>query len=339
MARFSVNDGRLQLIGLAAEVENPSFVCVHPSAGILFAVSEISDFNGERSGSISSWKINKQNGQLSLLSERSSGGLGPCHVALDRSASVALVANYGDGSVSTFRIERDGKLGETTGVHRQAGRSINAHRQAGPHAHGVFVSPSNQYVVVPDLGADQLYLYLLDAPNATLRPALPTAVPVAAGMGPRHFAFHPHGRLGYLVGELNSTIVAYRCDEKCTSLSEVGTVSAIAPGFHGENGPAEIAVDRSGRFLYCSNRGADDIAVFAIGPSGELSSKQRIGCGGRTPRHFALDPTQGFMLVANQDSNEVAVFSRDWETGLLVDTGHRMEFTLPACLAFAPSIE
>lgn len=334
-----MNDGRLQPTGLAAEVENPSFVCAHPSAGILYAVSEISDFNGERSGSLSSWRIDARTGQLSSLSEASSGSPGPCHVALDRSASVALVANYGDGSVATFRIERDGKLGEMTGVHRQTGRSINSHRQTGPHAHGVFVSPSNQYVVVPDLGADQLYLYLLDAANATVQFAEPASVPVAAGTGPRHFAFHPRGRFGYLIGELNSTIVSFRCDAKCVSLAEVSAVSAIAPGFHGENGAAEIAVDRAGRFLYCSNRGADDIAVFAIGPGGELSSKQRIGCGGRTPRHFALDPTQCFMLVANQDSDEVAVFSRDWATGLLADTGRRMECTQPACLAFVPCVK
>ncbi len=336
VARFSAVDGCLEPIGLAAELENPSFVCVHSPRGILFAVSEVPDFNGERSGALSSWRIDPRTGQLSRLSERSSGGPSPCHVTLDRTACVALVANYGDGSVAAFPIERDGRLGETTGVHRQTGTSVNEHRQTGPHAHGAFVSPSNRYVVVPDLGADRLYLYRLDARSAKLESCFPASLPVEAGTGPRHFAFHPTGRFGYLIGELNSTIVGYRCKTSCAVLDKVGIESATAREFSGENEAAEIVIDRNGGFLYCSNRGANDIAVFAIGADGELGTKQRIDCGGKTPRHFALDPTESFILVANQDSDEVAVFSRNRNTGLLADKGRRMELSQPACLAFAP---
>jgi 6-phosphogluconolactonase len=305
---------------------------------MLLAVSEISNFRGERSGSLSSWRIDPRTGELMFLSERSSGGPGPCHVALDRTGSVALAANYGDGSVATFGIESGGRLGETTGVHRQVGRSIVARRQTGPHAHGAFVSPSNHYVVVPNLGADLLYLYLLDAPNVKMLPSCPASLSVAEGMGPRHFVFHPTGSFGYLIGELNSTIVGYRCNTNCATLEKVSVESSTAREFCGENEAAEIAIDRDGRFLYCSNRGADDIAVFAIGRNGELSAQQRIGCGGKTPRHFALDPTERFVLVVNQESDEVAVFSRDRDTGLLADTGRRMQISQPTCVAFAPCV-
>ena len=339
VAKFSVTDGLVEKIGLAAELENPSFVYVHQSAGILFAVSEISDCKSERSGSVSSWKIDPHTGQLTPLSEKSSGGPGPCHITLDRTASVALVANYVDGSVATFRIERDGRLGEMTGVHHQTGRSIDVRRQTGPHAHGAFVSPSNQFVVVPDLGADQLYLYTLDVTSAKLQSSHPASLPVEVGMGPRHFAFHPSGRFGYLIGELNSTIIGFEFGANRLVLDEFGIESTTGPEFSGENEAAEIVVDSEGRFLYCSNRGADDLAVFAIRPDGQLSTRQRVGWGGRTPRHFALDPTERFILVANQDSDEVAVFSRERDTGLLADTGRRMELSQPACLAFAPCVE
>ena len=339
MSRFSSVDGRLEPIGLAAELENPSFICVHMSKRILLAVSEVSNFQGERSGSLSSWRIDSGIGQLSRLSEISSGGPGPCHITLDSTACVALVANYGDGSVAAFPIERDGRLGETTGVLRQMGMSINESRQAGPHAHGTFVSPSNRYAVVTDLGADRLYLYRLDARNARLESCSPASLPVDAGTGPRHFAFHPTGKFGYLIGELNSTIIGYRCNTNRADLDKIGVESATARGFSGANDAAEIAIDRSGGFLYCSNRGADDLAVFAIGRGGELIAKQRIACGGRTPRHFALDPTERFLLVANQDSDEVAVFSRDGDTGILADTSRRMQISQPACLAFAPCSE
>lgn len=247
MARFSPTDGPLKPIGTAAEVENPFFICVHASADVLFAVSEISNFNGGNSGSLSSWRIDQCTGRLSHLSERSSGGPNPCHVTLDQSSNVALVANYGDGSVATFCIDRDGRLDEIASVHRQTGRSIDVHRQAVPHALGVFVSPSNQLVVAPDLGSDQLYLYLLDAQNAKMTPNQPARIRVAFGTGPRHFVFHPRGAFVYLTCELNSTIVIYRCDAKCVSLAEVRVLSATIPGFYGKSEAAEIAVDREGR--------------------------------------------------------------------------------------------
>jgi 6-phosphogluconolactonase len=176
----------------------------------------------------------------------------------------------------------------------------------------------------------------LDARNAKLESCSPASLPVEAGTGPRHFAFHPTGKFGYLIGELNSTIVGYRCNTSRAILDKIGVESATASEFCGANDAAEIAIDRNGGFLYCSNRGADDLAVFAIGRGGELIAKQRIACGGRTPRHFALDPTERFLLVANQGSDSVAVFLRDRNTGLLTDTGRRMQISQPTCLAFAP---
>ncbi len=246
-----------------------------------------------------------------------------------------MVANYGGGSVATFRLESDGTLGAAASVHRQIGSSINIHRQSSSHAHGTFVAPANQYVVVPDLGADLLYVYSLDASCAKLKAFFPATIPVEAGTGPRHFAFHPRGGFGYLIGELSSSIVGFRCSLDGSSIRSFMNEPTIAREFSGENIASEIAIDRGGRFLYCSNRGADDIAVFVIGSDGELSPRQRIGSGGRTPRHFALDPTERFILVANQDSDNVAVFSRDRVTGLLNDTGRRMQVSQPACLAFA----
>ena len=38
---------------------------------------------------------------------------------------------------------------------------------------------------------------------------------------------------------------------------------------------------------------------------------------GRTPRNFALDPTGGWVLVGNQDSDSIAVFKRDVQSGRL----------------------
>lgn len=335
LAQFSSADGRLETLGLVAELENPSFLCVSTSRNALVAVSEVGKFRGQRSGSVSSWKIDSRTGRLLCLGQKSSEGSVPCHVSLDRTENVVMVANYGVGSVATFHLDSDGTLGEAASVHRQTGNSINIHRQSSSHAHGAFVAPANQYVVVPDLGADLLYIYSLDVNSAKLRPSCPATVPVEAGTGPRHFAFHPRGEFGYVIGELNSSIVGFCCSLDGTSIHSFMNAPTTACEFNGENIASEIAIDRSGRFLYCSNRGADDIAVFAIGPNGELTPRQRIGSGGRTPRHFALDPTETFILVANQDSDNVAVFSRDRVTGLLNDTGRRLQVSQPACLAFA----
>jgi 6-phosphogluconolactonase len=337
--RWSGDTGKLTPIGLVAATSNPGFLAVHPNHRFLYAVGEISQYEGQPTGLVLAYAIDPKTGKLTFLNQVVSRGAGPCHVAVDKTGRLAIVANYNSGSVTAIRIGGDGKLGEVTAFVQHSGSSVNPRRQAGPHAHGVFFSPDNRFVVVPDLGLDKLLVYRPDLNKGTLEAADPPFVSVKPGAGPRHFAFHPSGRFGYAVDELDSTVTAFHYDQTRGVLRPFETASILPPDFHGVNGSAEIEADRKGKFLYASNRGADIIAVFAIGADGSLKLVEHVPTQGKTPRNFAIDPTGSYLLAANQDSNNVVVFRRDQTTGRLTPAGQQVEVGAPVCVVFVPVSE
>src|SRR5262249_36122166 len=106
--------GALTSKGLAASSINPSFLAIHPSKKFLYAVNEIDNFGGKKSGGVSAFAIDQETGKLTPLNQQSSGGDGPCHISIDRAGKTALVANYGGGSVEALPIDESGRLGNPT---------------------------------------------------------------------------------------------------------------------------------------------------------------------------------------------------------------------------------
>src|SRR5262249_15821096 len=158
---------------------------------------------------------------------------------------------------------------------------------------------------------DLVFTYRLDAEKGKL---MPVGRPVQAreGAGPRHVAFHPAGRLAYVVNELDSTVTAYRFDPANGALTPFQVLSAVPDTYTGDSRAAEIAVSADGRFVYASNRGHDSIATFAIdAASGRLAPVGWTTTGGKTPRFFALSPAGRFLFAANEDSDTVSIFARD----------------------------
>jgi 6-phosphogluconolactonase len=334
--RFDPSTGRTVSLGLAAETTNPSFLAVHPNRQFLYAVNEVSNYEGN-SGYVSAFSIDLKTGQLTLLNKESSGGGSPCHLAIDRSAKWLMVANYGSGSVSLFPIEQDGKLGKPSMLIRHRGSSVDPRRQAGPHAHSVNLSPDNRFLLVSDLGLDKTMIYRLDADKGVLKANNPPFADLRPGSGPRHLSFHPNGRFVYQINELNSTLSVFAYDSAQGSLREIETLSTLPRGFSDASSTAEVEVHPSGRFVYGSNRGHDSIAVFAVkGRKGTLEPVEHVSTHGKTPRHFAIDPTGEYLFAANQNSGEVALFRIQRKTGRLSFAGTVLQIPTPVCVVFVP---
>ncbi len=188
---------------------------------------------------------------------------------------------------------------------------------------------------MPDLGLDRLFIYRLNPNTGALEAAQTPSVSLAQGAGPRHFAFHPSSDDGYAINELNSTITAFRYEKSTGRLDSFLDVSTLPEGFRGENATAEIEIDSEGRFLYASNRGANNIAVFVINPEGCVDLIEHVSIQGRTPRHFAIDPSGKYLISANQDTDNLFVFCRDRATGRLAQTGQQIKVPAPVCVLFA----
>lgn len=335
---FDVESGQLQPPQLAAEIVSPSFVAIHPNQKFLYAVNEIAEFEGKKTGAVTSFAIDEESGALRVLNQQPSEGMHPCHIVIDSTGKNALVANYSSGTVAVLPVDlNSGRLSKAATTVQHSGSSINKQRQEAPHAHSINLDASNRLAFAADLGLDKIFIYRFDPTTGSLQPNDPAAGVVAPGSGPRHFAIHPTSKFAYVNNELTSGITAFQFDSSNGALKEIQTLSTLPAGFSGENSTAEIVVHPSGKFVYVSNRGHDSIAIFQIDvATGKLTAHGHCPTGGRTPRNFSLDPTGAFLLAANQSTNDIHVFRVDHKTGDLVATGMKIEVGSPVCLRFLP---
>lgn len=318
-----------------AELKNPSFLALHPSQPVLYAVGELGEFQGKRSGAVSALRIDDQTGELTLLGQQPSGAGGACHLSVDARGRVVVVANYGGGSVASFPLTEDGRLQPAASVIQHTGQSVHPTRQTAPHAHAAVWDPTGRFVLVPDLGLDKVMLYRADLSTAELQPHEPPHIDVPPGSGPRHCEFGADGRTLYVLNELTTTVSVFRYVTQQATFEAIQSISALPEDFDGSNTSAEVVVHPSGRYLYTSNRGHDSIAVFAIdGDSGRLTLIDHVPSGGRTPRSFAVDPTGSILLSANQDSDNVVVYRIDPESGVPEPAGNEISVGKPVCLVF-----
>jgi 6-phosphogluconolactonase len=311
--RFDSASGKLTGLKLAVESSNPSFLAAHPDGRYLYAANENQD------GSISAFTI--ETGRPRLIDTVPSRGAAPCHIALDRTGRWLFAANYASGSVAAFPVREDGGLGEASAFVQHTGSST------GPHAHMAVPSPDNRFLLVADLGLDEVLVYGFDAANGTLMQAGAAKLP--PGSGPRHLAFSPNGRFVFVLNELTAAVNAFAWDAKGGRLDPAGS----APGSSPASG-AEIAVHPNGKFLYASNRGDSSIAVFRI-DGGRLTLVGKVSSGGQTPRSFCIDPSGKFLVVANQASGNIATFRIDPGTGLLNPAGDPVSVPTPVSIVFA----
>ena len=333
--RFDPETAEITPVGLAAETINPSFLAVHPNHRFLYAVNEVTTFKGQKSGAVSAFAIDRATGKLTLLNQVASKGADPCYITVDKTGKYVLVANYTSGSVAVFPVAEDGRLGEASAFVQHTGQGANPERQEGPHAHSIDLSPDNRFAVVDDLGLDQSIVYRFDTAKGSLIPSGPQFGKADPGAGPRHFAFHPNGKFGYVINEMGSSVSAFSFDGRAGVLRPLQTISTLPKGFAEHNDDAEIAVHSSGKFLYASNRGHDSIAVFAIdADKGTLSLIDDVPTKGKTPRSFEIDPTGSLLFAENEKSNNIVVFRIDSQTGRLTATGKVLEVAEPVCVKF-----
>ncbi|MFL9843301.1 lactonase family protein [Flavobacterium rhizosphaerae] len=310
-------------------IVNPSYVSVSADNKFLYAVNE----DGKKS-TVSAFEYNADKGKLSLLNKKDAEGADPCYIINDDKN--VITANYSSGSITVFEKKADGSLGEVKQVIKHTGSGPDKSRQEAPHVHMVHFSPDKKYVFVNDLGTDKMYRYTYDANNKKEVLKLKDATSVKAGSGPRHLVFNPNGVFVYVLQELDGTLTAFNYgNDKLEKIQE----ATVAPeDFNGKNGSADIHFSKDGKFLYATNRmDANTISVFKVHANGMLEAVQQISTQGAGPRNFTIDPTDNYILVANQNTNNITIFKRDKTTGMLTYTGKEIKLCSPVCLVFTPN--
>ena len=342
LGRFDQDTGQVELLNLAARLENPTFLAVHPAGQALYVVHDapgtaVPEVDGAPEGAVSAFAIDAESGALSFLGQQPSKGVTPCHVSIDATGRYLMVANFrgaNGGTVAMLPIQDDGSLAPPSCTIQHQGSGPHPARQAGPHAHSITPAPSNRFAYAADLGIDKVLIYRMDLEQGRLLPHDPPSVSVAPGAGPRHFAFHPSGEFAYLINEISNTMTAFAYDAAGGSLSEIETVSTLPDGFDDVSHCADVHISASGEFVYGSNRGHDSIVIFRVDQeSGKLSLVEHVPTQGGWPRNFCLSPSGAYLIAANQEGDNLVTFAIDPESGRLTPTGCNIKVPAPVCLA------
>lgn len=334
---WNPDNGELNSLGLAAETLSPTFLALHPNSKYLYAANELMEWHGKPTGAVSAFRIDHAAERLHLLDQVTAEGTSTCNVNVSHTGHAVFCANYNGGSSTSFHVRANGSISSPVSHFQYHGHGPNLARQASPHAHRVTPSPDDRYLLVNDLGLDRIHIYHLDAATAQLKPSKPNHWQAFPGSGPRALRFHPNGRVAYVVFEMGSAVQTLRWDRHNGTLHAMQPPIHLAPAsYKGRKRGCDIVLDRKARFAYVPNRDYNCMVTFSVAPDGKLTFQRRSSCGGKIPRHLALDPTERWLLVANQNSDNISVFARDPETGKLEDKpAHQYPISIPQCLVFA----
>ena len=327
-SKFDNATGKLSAAELAAEMESPSFVNIHPNGKFLYAVGE---GNGKAGGPVVAFALDAKTGALTKLNENKSGGPGPCHISVHPKGTFAIVANYGGGSTAVFRLGEDGKIVERTDFVQHQGKG----KDPGPPGRAACTlrkfTDSGSMAFVADLGLDRVKVFNFDQQTGKLSPGEDLVAP--PGSGPRHFVFC--GACVYVCGELDSTVNLITYDLKGGGNKVVQSLSTLEKPVK-NNSTAECIQSPDGKFVYVSNRVGDNIAVFKVGEHHMLTAAGHITGDIKIPRNFNIDPSGKWMLIASQDGGKVGVWELDRATGMGKETGMTAKVDKCVCVKFVP---
>ena len=329
VCRLDPATGSLSAPELAAKMTNPSWVTIHPSGRFLYAAGEHGPYKA--GGAIASFSI-EQDGKLTALNTQPPNGRGPCHLDIDQTGKTILVSNYGSGNVSSLQINEDGKLAPSGWQDQYPTLGPNQK----PHAHHGAFDPSNRFALVCDAGLDRICVYRFNATTGVLTANDPPFVTTTPETHPRHLVFSRDGKFCYDIDEKAMSVTAFRFDAKRGVLSQIQAISTLPADFSGKAGStAELIMHPSGKFLYGSNRGPDNIVGYSVdAQTGKLSLIGHTSTQGKTPRSFGIDPSGRWMIVGNQNSDNMVLMQINPNSGELEPTGTTHQLGAPVCFQF-----
>lgn len=328
--RFNASAGKAEWVSNTDSVANPSYLALSSNGKYVYAVNQM---EGAVPGRVSSFAFDRATGKLSFLSQQLSGGEGPCYITVNSKNTWVFTGNYTSGSLSALPVDKKGYLKPLAQNIQHTGSSVDKERQQKPHVHSTVLSPNEDYLFVPDLGTDKVMIYRFNASAPKpLKPASQPFATVEAGNGPRHFTFHPNKKFAYLIEEMGGAVSAYRYYNG--QLAFIQRLATHPADYKGSIGSADIHLSPDGKFLYASNRGDENtITIFSVdAATGKLQLVGYQPTSGKTPRNFIIDPTGNYLLVAHQNTDNIVIFKRDRQTGLLQPTGEQIYVPKPVCL-------
>ncbi|WP_404329685.1 lactonase family protein [Mesobacillus maritimus] len=311
-------------IEVVAELENPTYLTITEDQQFLYSVVK----EGE-SGGVAAFSLSEDAAQLRELNRTLESGASPCHVITGPNQSV-LATNYHKGTVTYYKSNEDGSITAPLSFAKHEGSGPDP-RQEKAHTHYSGYTPDGKYIVVAELGIDQIITYRLE--NGQLVEV--TRLATKPGSGPRHLTFHPREPYAYVMTEFSSELIVLKYNQNDGSFEQKQVISALPDSFNENNQGSAIHITSDGKFVYVANRGHDSIAVFEVNQETyQLSLIEHVSTEGNWPRDFMLDPSENFLIVANQNSSNLVLYSREQTNGKLSLLQKDVTVPDPVCVKF-----
>ncbi|BAP84781.1 hypothetical protein LOOC260_102030 [Paucilactobacillus hokkaidonensis JCM 18461] len=315
---FDPSNGQASNLKLVHEAVNPFYLALG-SEHILYCINNNNDVT--KPGGIMA--IDVDNPSVVKASTYDSAISGT-YIAYNDVKRLIYLANYDINELSLYHVGHN-RIELQDRTHNNGVVGPKTEQQDGPHPHFINQTPDGRLPVC-DLGLDRIFTYDITGKNQF---ELVATLVLPAGFGPRHLRFNKEKNIAYAVGELSSEVASLSYDQVTGEFKIIDINATIPASWTKHNGAAAIRISGDNRFLYISNRGYNSIAVFSIGD--HLKLIQNVAAGGDFPWDINFSQTEDFVLVANQRSDNLSVFSRNAKTGTLKLVNNH--FWLPEPLA------
>lgn len=285
--------GELKLVNRYGCVEDPSYMWADSDKNFLSIVT-----NSEGKGCLSSFYISEN--RMELHSSITLDSAPFCHIYHSTKTDRSILSSYNEGRVVTS----DGTTIQFTGT------GPNLSRQEAPHIHQAVASKDDNYIYCPDLGTDTVWILQND--KTTLKQI--GALKVPPGYGPRHMVIQDN--YAYILCELIPRVVVAKIDPNSGNMEIVDDISSVSNPDRTISNPAAIKLHPSGKTVVVSNRFDDTIGVISV--KTDLESPKLIAefsSMGKTPRDISFNRTGEWLLIANQDSDDIQLRAFNRESG------------------------
>jgi len=336
LCELDYSSGQVAILDSFPGSKASSYLALSPDEEFLYAIDGTLADPEKNHTSAASFQVIPPGNELEFMNRQSSEGRGPCHISCHPDGSHIFIANYSEGSIAAYPLEKDGSIAPASNVIQHTGSGPDTKRQTKAYAHHIVPDPSGNFVLATDLGADKVFIYKFDKESGSLTPNPEQEFfKTEPGAGPRHLAFHPEKPYLFIVHELNGTLTSCNYNQKTGRIEEINTISNLPADFTGNNHPAAVRVHPDGKYVYASNRvGHNSISVFEIKDSGTVERIQVMDNVPAHPRDFNIDPLGKFLLVAGQRGDAIEIFQINADTGMLIRTGQKVQMKAPACILF-----
>lgn len=303
------------------EVDNSSYVIASHNGKNLYSIAD---------EGVVSFRI-LENGSLSRLNSRNIKGMRGCHLATDADDRYIFVSGYHDGKATVLRLNEDGSVGPIVdGVFHRGYGSV-AERNFRPHVSCTRLTPDGKYVMVADLGIDQVRIYRFDDEKLVQV----DAIRCERESAPRHFLFSADGRFIYLMYELKNVIdvFSYETGEKVPKIERIQTISSVGDKLYSElTAACSLRLTPDNKYVFCSNAGDNAVSIYSRdAESGLLEFLCCLPVSGDYPKDIAIFPDQQHIASVNHESGSITFFKVDYEKHLLIMSAREISVNEPNC--------